>query len=38
MTRAMPRAELKVIENCGHIPHYERSAEVNPALLNFLSR
>lgn len=38
LTRAMPRAELKVIENCGHIPHYERPADVNPALLNFLSR
>lgn len=38
LTRAMPHAELKVIENCGHIPHYESPAEVNSALLDFLSR
>lgn len=32
----MPDAEFHVIENCGHIPHYERPAEVNPIILNFL--
>ena len=32
----MPRAEFHVIENCGHIPHYERPDEVNPILLHFL--
>ncbi len=36
LRRAMPRAEFHVIENCGHIPHYERPNEVNPILLKFL--
>jgi pimeloyl-ACP methyl ester carboxylesterase len=35
---AMPHAELHVIENCGHIPHYERASEVNEILLEFLKR
>lgn len=35
---AMPHAELRVIENCGHIPHYERPGEVNEILLEFLKR
>ncbi len=34
----IPRAEFHVIENCGHIPHYEKSGEVNPILLKFLSQ
>lgn len=33
---AMPNAEFHVIENCGHIPHYEKPDEVNRALLKFL--
>jgi pimeloyl-ACP methyl ester carboxylesterase len=32
----MPGAEFHVIENCGHIPHYEKPDEVNPVLLEFL--
>jgi pimeloyl-ACP methyl ester carboxylesterase len=36
LRQAIPRAELQVIENCGHIPHYESPAEVNPILLQFL--
>ena len=32
----MPNAEFHVIEECGHIPHYEKPEEVNPILLNFL--
>ena len=36
LRQAIPRAELHVIEGCGHIPHYERPAEVNPILLQFL--
>ena len=28
--------EFHVFENCGHIPHYEKPAEVNPLLLKFL--
>ena len=35
---ALPNAEFHVIENCGHIPHYEKPEEVNPILLDFLSR
>lgn len=36
--RAIPHAQLKVIENCGHIPHYEKPEEVYPILLEFLTR
>jgi pimeloyl-ACP methyl ester carboxylesterase len=34
----IPRAEFRIIENCGHIPHYEKSAEVNPILSEFLNK
>lgn len=30
------QAEFYVIEECGHIPHYEKPDEVNPILLKFL--
>jgi pimeloyl-ACP methyl ester carboxylesterase len=33
---AMPGAEFRVIENCGHIPQYEKPEEFNPILLEFL--
>jgi len=33
---AIPNVEFHVIEDCGHIPHYEKSDEVNPILLEFL--
>lgn len=33
---ALPNAKLHVIEQCGHIPHYEKPDEVNPILLEFL--
>lgn len=32
----MPNVEFHVIENCGHIPHYEKPDVVNPILLEFL--
>lgn len=35
---ALPEAELHVIEDCGHIPHYEKPNEFNPILLEFLKR
>ena len=35
---AMPNLEFHAIENCGHIPHYERPEEVNPILLEFLRK
>jgi pimeloyl-ACP methyl ester carboxylesterase len=35
---AIPRAELHVVENCGHIPHYERPDLVNSILIEFLKR
>ena len=34
----LPNAEFHVIEDCGHIPHYEKSYEFNPILLEFLRR
>jgi pimeloyl-ACP methyl ester carboxylesterase len=33
---ALPKVEFHVIENCGHIPHYEKPEEFNPILLHFL--
>ncbi|MCC6299386.1 MAG: alpha/beta hydrolase [Anaerolineales bacterium] len=34
LREAMPNADFRVIENCGHIPHYEKPEEVNPLLLS----
>jgi pimeloyl-ACP methyl ester carboxylesterase len=36
--QAIPHAEFHAIENCGHIPHYEKHEIVNPILLEFLSK
>ena len=36
--KAFPHAEFHAIENCGHIPHYEKPEIVNPILLEFLSK
>jgi pimeloyl-ACP methyl ester carboxylesterase len=36
--QALPHAEFHVIENCNHIPHYEKPEIVNPILLGFLSK
>lgn len=33
--QALPNAEFHVIENAGHIPHYEKPEEVNPILVQF---
>lgn len=33
---AIPHAQFHVIENCGHIPHYEKPAEINPILSKFI--
>lgn len=32
----IPNMEFHVVENCGHIPHYEKPDEFNPILLKFL--
>lgn len=34
----IPNVQFHVIENCGHIPHYEKPEETNPLLLTFLRR
>ncbi len=36
--KAMPHAEFHAIENCGHIPHYEKPEIVNRVLLEFLEK
>ena len=36
--QAIPHIEFHAIENCGHIPHYEKPEIVNPILLEFLSK
>src|SRR5690606_37675075 len=33
-----PRAELYVLEYCGHCPHIERADDVNQIVLDFLKR
>lgn len=34
----IPHLEFHPVENSGHVPHYEKPEEVNPILLEFLSR
>ncbi len=34
---ALPKVQFHAIDNCGHIPHYEKPDEVNPILLEFLA-
>ena len=36
--KAIPQAELHVIEEAAHLPHYERPEKVNPILMEFLRR
>lgn len=36
--KALPHAEFHPMENCGHIPHYEKPELINPILLEFLSK
>lgn len=36
--KAIPQAQFQVIENCGHIPHFEKPGEVNEILLEFLKQ
>jgi pimeloyl-ACP methyl ester carboxylesterase len=35
---AIPHTEFHVLENCGHIPHYEKPQVVNSILLEFLRK
>jgi pimeloyl-ACP methyl ester carboxylesterase len=35
---ALPNVEFHAIEDCGHLPHYEKPDEVNPILLEFLRK
>lgn len=35
---AIPNLEFHPVQNCGHIPHYEKPEEVNPVLLEFLRK
>jgi pimeloyl-ACP methyl ester carboxylesterase len=38
LLKLVPQAEFHIIEQASHIPHYERPEDVNPILLDFLSR
>ncbi len=38
LLKLIPKVEFHVIENSGHIPHYERPDFVNPILIRFLSQ
>lgn len=34
----LPHAEFQAVENCGHLPHFEKPEEVRPILMDFLRR
>ncbi len=34
----LPHAEWHLIEDTGHVPHYEKPHEVNPLIINFLNK
>jgi len=34
----LPSVQFHIVENCGHIPHYEKPNEVNPIVLEFLRK
>lgn len=36
LCETLSNVEFHVVENCGHIPHYEKPDEVNPILIKFL--
>jgi pimeloyl-ACP methyl ester carboxylesterase len=36
LQRLIPQAHRVTIEQCGHIPHYEKPEQVNPILIQFL--
>ncbi len=38
LCEVIPNVEFHMIENCGHIPHYEKPEIVNPFLLDFLRK
>lgn len=38
LREAIPQAEFHVIEEAGHVPHYEQPGIVNPILIDFLTR
>ena len=37
LRQLLPEADLLVVPDCGHIPHYERPQIVNPRLIDFLN-
>jgi pimeloyl-ACP methyl ester carboxylesterase len=37
LLKVITQTEFHIIDNCGHIPHYERPEMVNPILLHFLT-
>lgn len=38
LRKLLPNTEFHVMDDCGHIPHYERPEMVNPILINFLTQ
>lgn len=38
LMQALQHAEFHAVEDCGHIPHYEKPEKVNPILLEFLRK
>jgi pimeloyl-ACP methyl ester carboxylesterase len=38
LQQILPEMDVRIVEDAGHLVHYERSEEVNPELINFLDR
>jgi len=36
LQKTLPDAQLKIISECGHVPHQEKPDEVNPIMIEFL--
>lgn len=38
LQQILPEVEIRIVEDGGHLVHYERSGDVNPALVEYLDR
>jgi pimeloyl-ACP methyl ester carboxylesterase len=38
LQQILPEMDVRIVEDAGHLVHYERSEEVNPELIDFLDR
>ena len=38
LQQILPELEIRIVEDGGHLVHYERSGDVNPELIDYLDR